>query len=132
MRETGVLELPVEANRLWFVRVDQTWEEFLRGISPSTRKAFAGGGRVPGEDAPASEVEAFLRDHGVRLDEAKRLQHDADAEDANAVGTNFTGLSERAIAALERHARWQVHACHAIFGDILGERPAAGVIAEAS
>lgn len=43
----------------------------------------------------------------------------ASAERANAVGTNFTGLSGPDIDALERHAMWQVHACRAVYGPIL-------------
>lgn len=110
-------EAPAE-RRLWFVRIDQTWDRFFEGISPARRVEFARGGAWPTADAKAPEVIAFLEKQGVDLAPARAHWQAGDSERANQVTTNFTGLSEDDLAALDRHARWQVHACRAVYGDI--------------
>lgn len=120
MREFGAMDLPDSGRSLWFVRIDQTWDRFVRGIPQLRRREIAGPDSVPAEDAPAEAVEEFLRDHGVRLDEAREryreMGGDSGAKRANDVATQFTGLARLDIDVLADHASWQVHACHAVYG----------------
>jgi hypothetical protein len=69
----------------------------------------------------------FLQANGVALERARAI-HDVNpncGKRANAVATSFTGLSKDDIEALECHAAWQIHACAAVYGDIVVLRAAA-------
>lgn len=107
-----------------FVRVDQSWSNFLgsvqrprlveiaheRGVDPS---------RIP-ERGDAEGVGKFLEHAGIDLrraeDAYRQLGGDDGARAANRVATNFTALPTRSIEQLAAHAAWQVHAAHAIYG----------------
>ena len=118
MRRVGALLEPHEDRRLWFVRVDQTWEAFFEGIPRTTLSALVPGQPPPRADAKAAEVVSLLEANGIDLANAKNNYSPGDGVHANRVGTNFTGLSREDIQACERHAMWQVHACHAVYGGI--------------
>lgn len=118
MREMGVISPPPDQRGLWLVRIDQTWDGFFTGISNGFRRRLARQAPFPAQWASAREVVEFLEAQSIDLSRAKAHFQPADAAFANSVGTNFTGLSKAAIAALERHAAWQTYACHAVFGGI--------------
>ncbi len=126
VRDVTGLAAPQDDRALWFIRVDQQWDDFVRGVSASRRRRIAGEGKpVPDDTAGAAKVVAFLESHGIDLGEARShydaMGGDAGARRANQVETNFTALGSDVVALLERHAMWQVHACRAVYGPI-GER----------
>jgi predicted acylesterase/phospholipase RssA len=114
----GAAEQERDERQLWFARIDTTWERFFTGISVQWRQALAKGGTFPDKDAKAPEVVAFLEANGVDLAPVRAMYAKADGDRSNAVGTNFTGLSDDDLGALERHARWQIYACRAVYGDL--------------
>jgi predicted acylesterase/phospholipase RssA len=118
LHDLGAVAPPRFGRTLWFVRIDQTWEHFFTGISEPRRKELARGAAYPAIDAPADEVTAFLEQRGVDLARAKAYFLPDDSARCNAIVTNFTGLKATELDALERHARWQIHACRAVYGDI--------------
>ncbi len=118
MREMGVIRPRPDPRGLWMVRIDQTWKDFFEGISEGFRRGLAGGAPFPAQTASADEVVEFLEKHGKDLGRARAHFQPKDNESANSVGTSFTGLSQADIDALERHAAWQIHACHAVFAGI--------------
>jgi NTE family protein len=123
VHEVGAVDPPEPDRLLWFARVDQSWNRFVRAIPQARRRAIAGPSRaVPGPGATAAEVEKFLLDHGVCLDDARsryeEMGGDAAVKRANGVGTGLRGLPRDIIQLLERHAAWQVHACRRIYGAI--------------
>jgi predicted acylesterase/phospholipase RssA len=108
-----------QQRQLWFVRIDQTWDSFFRGISESHRKAIAVGGGYPDRDASGAQVVEYLERHGIDRSIARQRYDEESARRANSVETNFTGLSASDLDALERHAMWQVQACRAVYGPML-------------
>ena len=120
LRRVGALEEPHQERRLWFVRIDQTWEAFFGGVPHSRLRAVARtGAELPRKGAPAADVVTFLEAQGIDLSRARAHYDEADGVHANGVTTNFTGLKPTDLVALEKHAMWQVHACHAVYGDII-------------
>lgn len=121
LRQVGALEGPDASRDLWFVRIDQTLEKFLRGIPHHHLRAIAGPGvALPPRSASINQVAELLAAHGVDLSRAedlyRRMGGDAAAFRANGVATNFTGLTPGEIVTLEQHAAWQVYACRAVYG----------------
>jgi len=121
MHEVGSLDPPEADRSLWFVRIDQTWNRFLQGIPLHQRRLIAGGkDMTPPVSAGAEEVSKFLGKHGVELSQISQRYRAMGGDDAvaraNAIRTQFTGLHADTLALLERHAAWQVHACHAVYG----------------
>ena len=111
-------------RKLLFVRVNQTWESFIKTIPRYVlvKHALAAGcepGDVPAPDADLTDVEAFLASVGVNLDRAKQIHEqlggDMTARKMNDVSTNFTGLPQSIVDQLADHAAWQVHAGAAIY-----------------
>ena len=82
---------PQPRRGLLFVRVDQTWDRLTSGAN------------APG------------------LARAKKMYDemggDTRVAQLNDVATGFTGLSARDVEGLAAHARWQVFALHALYGD---------------
>ena len=119
MGKTVAIENPPERRNLWFIRIDQTWETFFEGVSEARRLSIARGGEIPSKNEPAASVVAFLQHNGVDLTKAKEYYDARRADCANSVQTNLTGLTDEEIEALRLHAMWQVHACRAVYGEIL-------------
>ena len=120
LRRAGALDEPRVDRRLWFVRIDQTWDDFFQGIPEARLRAIAGeGGKYPKKSAATAEILDFLDKNGVDLAAPKKHYDVARAQRANAVETNFTGLDDDDVEALKQHAMWQVYACRAVYGPIL-------------
>jgi NTE family protein len=105
-------------RQLWIARIDQTWEHFFTSIPEQRLRELSKDGKLPDEPVTAAGVVKFLVDNGVDLEPALKHYDEGDYDRSNAVGTNFTGLSEDDINALERHALWQIYACRAVYGPI--------------
>jgi predicted acylesterase/phospholipase RssA len=105
-----------------FVRVDQTWGRMISGIPGWRRKELG----IPVHKDPSvvedpAAIEAALAGK-VDLARAKALYvGDERAKAANKIGTNFTGLDDGELDLLDRHAQWQVHAMHALYGEKLSK-----------
>jgi hypothetical protein len=65
-------------------------------------------------------VVEFLEKRGIDVDVARKHYDAGRAEESNRVSTNFTGLRGDELDALELHALWQVYACRAAYGPIIG------------
>jgi len=120
LRRVGALVEVREGRRLWFVRIDQTWDAFLEGVPEAQLRAIAEGGEIPKKGSSAREIGAFFERRNIDLEKARQYWDPVRAKHANGVGTSFTGLSDVDLEALELHAKWQVHACRAIYGPIQG------------
>ncbi len=113
-----------ERRKVLFVRVSQKWDRMMSKIPRYRLVELAEQAGKPSAELPdrrdAATVQHFLEAMDVDLTPAARhyeqLGGEQGADEANAVGTNFTGLSTRQLSLLEHHAAWQVHATHAIFG----------------
>jgi len=111
-------------RRLWFIRVNQSLEDFVTGLPlwrlVEIRSAKPDGGTGGSIPRGYEERLVFLRTHGVDLGPARRVYEAmggrARVQELNEVATGWTGLDARDIAGLEQHAHWQVLASHAIYG----------------
>jgi predicted acylesterase/phospholipase RssA len=106
------------------LRVNQSWTHLLEHIpSPLLRSRMDDAGHR-GTEIPRSAkgVEELMLACGVDLLQAReiylRMGGDAAVGRANCIETTLDGLPPDAIELLAEHARWQVHATHAIFGPI--------------
>ena len=121
MYEVGAIVPPARGRRVLFVRIDQNWDHFILGI-PHTRLRELAGGNEPPTNPSVQTLEEFLATTGVDLAQAKELFTSMRGSEgvarANAVGTNFTGLSQEECSVLDLHAQWQVHAAHAVYGPL--------------
>lgn len=127
MNRVGAAERPSEPSRLWFIRADQTWDHFFEAIPRARLREIAGGVDDLPRDATSAQIVALLLRHRPELERAVALRDPASEERASAVEINFTGLAKADIDALERHAMWQVHACRAVYGEIVAS--SAGTLA---
>jgi len=107
-----VASAPATRRKLYFTRVDQTWAHFLAGI-PRWRWIELG-------VEPSADVEAALAGAGIDVTAAKAMYAELGGDDRveklNQIKTNFTALPEDDIRDLARHARWQVHLAHGVYG----------------
>ena len=125
LRSTGAVPESHAQRRLWFVRIDQDWERFFRGVPETMLIGLAGGDTYPDANATGQQVAEFLESKGIDLGKARSVyEQDRDCgKRANAVETSFAGLTTSDIEALEQHARWQVHACRAVYGELPEREP---------
>lgn len=107
---------------LLFIRINQSWDSLIANV-PSWRLRELSG-VDPGDTRSwgAPDVTRFLRDHSVRLDHIREMYDELGGDTAvtalNGIGTGFTALSAEQLDGLERHARWQVQALGAIYGNL--------------
>ncbi|MGD8910497.1 MAG: hypothetical protein PVI92_14225 [Chromatiales bacterium] len=115
-----------------FVRVNQTWSSFIRRI-PDYRLLKLGATHEQIDkcksknDAPLSQQaqvkarETLLASLGIDLVPARgwcqKLGEAQGQKIASTVATSFTALTSDQLDCLPQHAAWQVHACHAIYGE---------------
>jgi hypothetical protein len=111
---------PVAAprRRLCFTRMDQTRAEFLVRIP---RWRWIELGVHPRSAAPSlDEALGWLSDARVDVGPAGEMYDELGGDDRvaelNRIATNFTALRGPDIRDLARHARWQVHLAHAVYG----------------
>ncbi|MEQ1569356.1 MAG: patatin-like phospholipase family protein [Myxococcota bacterium] len=106
---------------LLFARISQDWDRLLTSL-PEWRLAQLGAAGDT-EGRTAARVFRQLESAGIDLSAAQAAYDEMGGKDAaqqaNAVATNFTALSEGDLDLLEGHARWQILALSAIFGGSL-------------
>ena len=94
----------------------QTLGDLVRNV-PSWRLRELGGGPRASQTLPTTTT--LVNDLGLDLRSALSLHEeiggDSRIQQVNQVPTNFTALPLRDIQDLFGHARWQVHAMHAIY-----------------
>jgi predicted acylesterase/phospholipase RssA len=124
IRDLRGMDPATPRRRLIFVRLSQTWESLLAGISTHRLRELAREKDPTSSVEPpagrAVDVQEFLKHHtrvglAPALEMYRDLGGDRRAEHLNAVETGFTGLGENDIAGLVGHARWQVHVLHALY-----------------
>lgn len=84
-------------RRVLFVRLNQRLEQVMSAV-PAWYRA-----------------QAAQADLGLATDLHRRLGGDARIDELNRIPTGFSRLSQRDIDDLELHARWQMHAMHALY-----------------
>ena len=116
VHEAGAVEPPERLPKLWFMRVDQTKGQVLRGIPQRPRREISWSGPAPPRGATAEQVADFLAANGVCLEVVAKERHaamggDDGADLANHVATPFSAVM---LKMLDLHAQGQLHACHAV------------------
>ena len=105
-------------RRILFVRLDQTLKALLQDI-PRWRLeelASTAGGNLPTAFSPTIESFSALNvDLRPAIDIHSALGGDSRIAELNQIGTHFSAIGRNDLVDLQAHARWQVHALHAIF-----------------
>jgi hypothetical protein len=105
-------------RRILYIRLEQTLRELLANIPLwRLRELAARNGRSMAEQRPATR-ELLLQlgiDLGPALEIHRAMGGDLRIDELNRINTHFTALRTRDNEDLIAHARWQVHATHALF-----------------
>ena len=110
---------PVAPRRcMLFIRLSQTLKELLATIPRWRLRELAArsGQSLPDSLPPTQELLRQLKlDLGPAQEIHTAMGGDRRIEELNRVNTHFTALPRNDIEDLSAHARWQVHALHALF-----------------
>lgn len=105
-------------RRVLFIRLTQTMAGLLAAIPRWRICELAARAKITLSEPMRPTIE-LLQMCGVDLSPAAELHRimggDALIADLNHIGTHFTALPTQAIQGLYDHARWQVHAMHALY-----------------